>query len=99
MNRSETEQLTDEIIGEAVLSLLKEKGPINFKALLSRLRAMEAKEADNQRRKAISSVIAEISARMLAGQRNNLRENKEWTHDNVHSLFEKSQKSDASKKH
>lgn len=99
MNRSETEQLTDEIIGEAVLSLLREKGPINFKALIARLRAMEASESDGQRRKAITSVIAEISNTMLSGQRKNIRENKEWSHDNVRSLFGDSQQSDASKKH
>lgn len=98
MNRSD-EQLTDELIGEAVLSLLKEKGPINMQALIMRLRAMEARERDAQRREAITRVIAEISNTMVSKRRNGVRERKDWDRDNVHSLFGESQQAGSSKKH
>jgi hypothetical protein len=51
MNSSETEEITDEIIGEAVLALLKTNRPITTPTLLVRLRLMQATESDRQRRK------------------------------------------------
>ncbi|EKY3120239.1 hypothetical protein SMY46_003701 [Cronobacter turicensis] len=101
MNRSEKDQLTDEIIGEAVLSLLREKGPINMRVLIARLRSMETSESDPQRREAIARVIVEITATTVSGRRNGARERKgkEWNGDNVHSLFGESQSPDNSKKH
>ena len=49
MNNSETEEITDEIIGEAVLALLKTNRPITTPTLLVRLRLMQATEPDRQR--------------------------------------------------
>ena len=46
MNNSETEEITDEIIGEAVLALLKTNRPITTPTLLVRLRLMQATEPD-----------------------------------------------------
>ncbi|POT55313.1 hypothetical protein C3432_23805 [Citrobacter amalonaticus] len=60
MNRSEFEKLTDGIIGEAVFSLLKRKGPVNNKALIVELSNMETIESDPHRRAAIKSIITEI---------------------------------------
>lgn len=68
MNRSEIEQLTDEFIGEAVLSLLSENGPVNTQALIKRLRAMSDKEPDGKRKEVFVRVIAEISNNSLASQ-------------------------------
>ena len=68
MNSSETEEITDEIIGEAVLALLKTNRPITTPTLLVRLRLMQATEPDRQRRKIIAAVIEEICAK-LARQR------------------------------
>ncbi len=51
MNNSETEEITDEIIGEAVLALLKTNRPITTPTLLVRLRLMQATEPDRQRRR------------------------------------------------
>lgn len=68
MNSSETEEITDEIIGEAVLALLKTNRPITTPTLLVRLRLMQATESDRQRRKVIAAVIEEICAK-LARQR------------------------------
>ena len=61
MNRSHVDKMVDELIGEAVLSLLKENGPINTHALVQRLRSMRIHEKDPERQEAISAVIAEIS--------------------------------------
>ncbi|EPC5231206.1 MULTISPECIES: hypothetical protein [Klebsiella] len=68
MNSSETEEITDEIIGEAVLALLNTNRPITTPTLLVRLRLMQATESDRQRRKVIAAVIEEICAK-LARQR------------------------------
>ncbi len=103
MNRSEVEQLTDELIGEAVLSLLSENGPVNTRALVTRLRAMEAKEADSRRREILGRVIAEInnntkvSMRRQAGREQKDPESEQK--DNVFQLFGNSQQQSTSKKH
>ncbi len=65
MNNSETEEITDEIIGEAVLALLKTNRPITTPTLLVRLRLMQATEPDPQRRKIIAAVIEEICAKLI----------------------------------
>ena len=65
MNNSETEEITDEIIGEAVLALLKKNRPITTPTLLVRLRLMQATEPDGQRRKIIAAVIEEICAKPI----------------------------------
>lgn len=46
MNRNDYDPLTDLLIGEAVLSLLKNKGPISKQALIGKLQAMRAGEQD-----------------------------------------------------
>ena len=56
MNSSDTEEITDEIIGEAVLALLKTNRPITTPTLLVRLRLMQATESDRQRRKTRGSL-------------------------------------------
>lgn len=97
MKRSEIEQLTDELIGEAVLSLLVDNSPINTQALISRLRSMESAESDSQRRDLIIGIINEISN---APVRNNTRnESSKWDDDNVHSLFGSSQTRGQRKNH
>lgn len=72
MNRSEIEQLTDEIIGEAVLTLLKNHSPINTQALIITLGNMAANEGDSKRREAIRSVIAEVNM-MVSRRRKDAR--------------------------
>lgn len=62
MNRSDIERLTDELIGEAVLSLLKRKAPVSSMALLTELRAMQGVERDPRRREAFPSIVAYIEA-------------------------------------
>lgn len=103
MNSSEIEQLTDELIGEAVLSLLKENGPISTQALIRRLKVMESKELDVRRREMLVRVIAEISSNNLASLPRGIPgEKPEWdkdTSNNVYPLFGESKQSGGSKKH
>nr|WP_312226663.1 hypothetical protein [Pseudescherichia sp.] len=103
MNRSETDKLTDELIGEAVLSLLSENGPVNTRSLVTRLRAMEAKEADSRRREILGRIIAEINNTTQVSMRGQAgREQKDSgskQNDNVFQLFGSSQQQGTSKKH
>ncbi|WP_227852760.1 hypothetical protein [Klebsiella oxytoca] len=61
MNSGDFDPLTDSLIGEAVLSLLKNKGPITTQALVNKLQAMLTGEADKKRRDAIGRIIDEIN--------------------------------------
>ncbi|WP_313667412.1 hypothetical protein [Atlantibacter sp.] len=105
MNRSEIEQLTDEIIGEAVLFLLKENLPINTQALIRKLRAMKDEESNSERRELIGEVIAKISHTVVATQRKPVPDEKALSRDgriardNVYQLFEDSKQPGNSKKH
>ncbi|SNY70258.1 hypothetical protein [Enterobacter sp. CC120223-11] len=65
MNRNDIEQLTDELIGEAVISLLKRKAPVSSMALLTELRTMQAVERDPRRRGAFPQVVAYIEGVMV----------------------------------
>ncbi|MBB1200991.1 hypothetical protein EGM70_11880 [Enterobacteriaceae bacterium 89] len=65
MNKRDIEQLTDELIGEAVLLLLRRKVPVNSMALLSQLRAMQEAEIDARRRSVFPTIIAYIEALMV----------------------------------
>ncbi|WAH52927.1 hypothetical protein LMA04_02405 [Pseudescherichia vulneris] len=98
MSRSEIEQLTDELIGEAVLSLLSENGPVNTRALIARLRAMEAKEADTRRRETLGRVIAEINKTIKVSMREQTKSESKQQ-DNVVQLFGSIQQQGTSKKH
>lgn len=64
MNRSDIEQLTNELIGQAVLMLLKRKVAVNSMALLTQLRDMQDIEGDARRRDAFPLIIAYIEAVM-----------------------------------
>lgn len=66
MNSSDADSLIDKLIGEAVLSLLKERGPVTTEGLLQRLRAMKACEKDPRRRETLARVIADIGSNNLA---------------------------------
>lgn len=65
MNSSDTEEITDEIIGKAVLVLLKTNRPIITPTLLIWLRLMQATESDRQRREITIVVIEEICAKLV----------------------------------
>lgn len=63
MNRSDAERLTDQLIGKAVLSLLKERGPLTTDSLVQRLRKMQIHEKDPRRRETLARVIADIGSK------------------------------------
>lgn len=65
MKRSDIEKLTDELIGQAVLLLLKRKTPVNSMALLTELRSLQAIETDASRCRVYTSVIADIEAVLM----------------------------------
>ena len=69
MNSSDADRLIDQLIGEAVLSLLRERGPVTTEGLIQRLRNMKAHEKDPQRRETLARVIAEIGSNDLAFKR------------------------------
>lgn len=105
MKRIEPEQLTDELLGEAVLFLLKDNMPINTRTLIAKLRAMEENEPDDKRRQSIGRVISQVSRMIASGRRKAFREPNEAdgeirnNRDNVYSLFENSPQSETRKKH
>ncbi|TDN56614.1 hypothetical protein [Scandinavium goeteborgense] len=68
-NKQQTDQITDQLIGEAVLSLLKRKGPVSTLALLAELRNMLAVESDPRRRETLPIIIAEVEATTLRNER------------------------------
>lgn len=101
MNSSDIVQLTDELIGVAVLSLLKDNSPISTRALVTRLRSMEANEPDTQRRKLLWQVIAQISNNLASLRREAGSKRNEWDEEggnNVYQLFGK-QRPDNTHKH
>ncbi|MGK9174920.1 hypothetical protein KXR87_17140 [Yokenella regensburgei] len=103
MKSSEHEQLTDELIGEAVLSLLQDNGPINTLSLIARLQTMKSNERERQRQEMLSRLIDEISHSHItpAGEEEGVKQH-EWngdSGDNVYPLFGDRQRQGRSKKH
>ena len=81
MYKNDIEKLTDELIGQAVLLLLKRNVPVNSMALLTQLRAMQATETERSRRDDFPSLSARIEA--ATGKQTKLtqgehRENARW---------------------
>lgn len=87
MNSSEIEQLTDELIGVAVLSLLKDNSPISTQALINRLRSMERNETDTERRKMLGRIIAEIISNNLPALKANAASEPFWEKENRNNVF------------
>lgn len=105
MNSSDADRLIDTLIGEAVLSLLKERGPVTTEGLLQRLRVMKEHEKDPQRRETLAMVIAEIGSnsivlrRRRTAQGRTKREGSLNNRDNVVPLFGNGKPTDPKKVH
>ncbi|ENA0608964.1 hypothetical protein ABFP30_000626 [Enterobacter bugandensis] len=106
MNSHDADRLIDQLIGEAVLSLLKERGPVTTDALVKRLRNMEEHEKDPQRRETIAMVIAEIGSNSIAFKRRSTAQGRtvregslKHNRDNVVPLFGNGKPSDSKKIH
>ena len=106
MNSSDVDKLIDQLIGEAVLSLLKERGPVTTDALVQRLRSMKTHEKNPQRRETLAKVIAEMGEttipfmrRRAAQGRSNREGSLKYNRDNVVPLFGNGKPSDPKKIH
>lgn len=101
MNKSDDEYLTDIVIGEAILSLLREKGPVSTQALVARLKSMEATEPDPSRRAAMTNVVVDISNNNMAAMIRTARERKKRpdSKENVYPLFANNQRPGTGEKH
>lgn len=103
MKSIKNEQLTDVLIGEAILFLLEENAPINTLALIARLQAMESNEQNSQRRGVISGLVEEISHSHVTPaneQTDTTQQARNGTAgDNVYPLFGNRQRQGRSKKH
>ncbi|MEH0885255.1 hypothetical protein [Enterobacter sp. UNJFSC 003] len=64
MHRTKFERLKDDLIGEAVLSILKENGPITFASLANRLFRMANVESNDERRNALIAAEDEVRQRV-----------------------------------
>lgn len=106
MKSSDADTLTDQLIGQAVLSLLKEHGPVTTEALVLRLRDMKAHEKDPRRRETLARVIADIGSKSLGLKRRRAAQGRmkregplSYQRDNVVPLFGKGKPSDPKKIH
>ena len=106
MNSSDADKLTDQLIGEAVLSLLKERRPVTTEGLLQRLRVMKEHEKDPQRRETLAMGIAEIGSNSIAFTRRRTAQGRitregplNDNRDNVVPLFGSGKPSDPKKIH
>lgn len=72
MYRSEVDKLTDIVIGEAVLALLKEDAPVSGATLISRLNAMLKQEEDEGRQQALRRALSEVRQQLPAARRQDL---------------------------
>ncbi|MCA1177756.1 MULTISPECIES: hypothetical protein [unclassified Pantoea] len=68
MNRSEEERLADIVMGDAVLQLLQNKGPVSNSSLLDKLRLMASIEPDASRQKALRRAMAEVMNNMQSSR-------------------------------
>ena len=77
MHRTKCEKLKDDLIGEAVLLILKDKGPVNFQALAVKLKIMARTERDAERRSALSAAVVEVENKVKSsgGEHSEVRRN------------------------
>ncbi|THB84398.1 hypothetical protein E1N66_10585 [Pantoea allii] len=68
MYRSEDEKLTDVMIGEAVLTLLKSDKPVSSNALIAQLELMAADADDDVKVSVIRKAITEVRNGMVAAR-------------------------------
>lgn len=97
MFRSEDEKLTDTIMGEAVISLLKSDKSISVQRLLSQLQLMASAEVDSQRRNACEQLINEIRHGLIDRSKQTTYE--VTSTDNVRHFFNAERPPDDNKKH
>ena len=96
-NEDEEEILSDIIMGEAVMVLLKADAAISSAALVRQLQSMAAAEKDLSRQRACRRAIAEVRNYQSPERHHDTQEIRD--RDNVTHLFTSEGTSDGSKKH
>lgn len=97
MNRSERQQLVDEILGEATLVLLQRAGPVSFRALIEQLQVMEDQSDDTYRRQLIAQTIVEVRKSIAEGER--VKQQRVEGINSVQHLYSDSHHSGNNRKH
>lgn len=97
MNRSEHQQLVDEILGEATLVLLQRAGPVSFRALIEQLQVMEDQSDDADRRQLIAQTIVEVRKSIAEGER--VKQQRAEAINSVQHLYTNSHHSGNNRKH
>ncbi|ENA0608788.1 hypothetical protein ABFP30_000447 [Enterobacter bugandensis] len=99
MHRTRFERLKDDLIGEAVLSILKENGPITFASLAERLRAMAGVESNDERKNALAAAEDEVRQRVTGVSQDRGRVIGNYDPGRIRSLFKKDTLLAPDKKH
>ncbi|PJZ05978.1 hypothetical protein PRCB_04425 [Pantoea rodasii] len=97
MNNIERQQLIDEILGEATLTLLQKAGPISFRALLEQLQSMKDISNNPERQELLALTIAEVRKSVIEGDATRQRTDKEIK--STQRLYTESTHSDRNSKH
>lgn len=96
-NEDEEELLTDVILGEAVMVLLKADAAISSAALIRQLQLMVAAEKETFRQRAFRRAIAEVRNNQAPERDSDTQEIRD--RDNVTHLFTSEGPADGTKKH
>lgn len=96
-NEDEEELLSDIILGEAVMVLLKSDAAISSAALVRQLQSMAAVETELARQRACRRAIAEVRNYSATGRDADTRQIRD--RDNVTHLFTSEGPADGTKKH
>ncbi|WP_048697127.1 hypothetical protein [Erwinia piriflorinigrans] len=97
MYKSEDEKLSDKMMGEAVMVLLKQDAAVSNSALMRQLRHMIAVEKNSLRQDALMRAIDEVSQYMGVKRATNTVEIRD--RDNVAHFFTSEGPVDGAKKH
>lgn len=97
MYQNDEDKLTDIVLGEAILALLRGDAPVSNASLIQQLQQMSAVEKDTARQRACQLAIAEVRNNRSASP-------KSVTHrvrdrDNITHLFTSEGPPDGTKKH
>ncbi|WP_034944302.1 hypothetical protein [Erwinia oleae] len=99
MNRSDSDKLTDILLGEAVLSVIKQQKNLNAATLLERLQGMAASEQDSARYIACLNAITVIKKTETSSATQRLMRNLPAAEDNVIRFDTDNRKPSGSNKH
>ncbi|WP_276852513.1 hypothetical protein [Enterobacter oligotrophicus] len=99
MHRTKFERLKDDLIGEAVLLILKEHGPITFTSLANRLHMMANIESNHERKNALIAAEDEVRQRIAGVPHDRGSVIGDYNVGRIRSLFKKETLIPPDKKH